>query len=146
VDLDGNVIIAPSSEYDSASRSLKECSGGGVILLMDSQIQGGYVNGSSRDPRTALGYTSENVVWILAVDGRHKGTEGMTYLEMAHIFKALGCVAAVNLDGGGSTQMLVRDPLTDTIEMCNWPSDPHVGFGGRERPRLNSWLIMKSQD
>ena len=146
VDYDGKVSIAPSAEYESASKSLKECSGAGVILLMDSQIQGGYVNGSSRDPRTALGYTSENVLWILAVDGRHKGTEGMTYLEMASIFQALGCVAAVNLDGGGSTQMLVRNPQTDEIDMCNWPSDPHAGFGGRERPRLNSWLIMKGQD
>ena len=67
----------------------------------------------------------------------------MTYMEMAEIFRALGCQAAVNLDGGGSTQMLVRDPQTDEIEMRNWPSDPTAGFGGRERARLNGWVIMK---
>lgn len=143
VTYDGNVVIAPSSEYQDAKKSLKECSGGGVILIQNHEIQGGYVDTPGRDPRTAVGYTSDNVVWILAVDGRHKGVEGMTYIEMASIFKALGCEAAVNLDGGGSTQMLVRNPQTDKIEMQNWPSDPHNGFGGRERGRLNGWVIIK---
>lgn len=143
VTYDGKVVIAPSSEYQDAKKSLKECSGGGVILIQNHEIQGGYVDTPGRDPRTAVGYTSDNVVWILAVDGRHKGVEGMTYLEMASIFKALGCEAAVNLDGGGSTQMLVRNPQTESIEMQNWPSDPHNGFGGRERARLNGWVIMK---
>ena len=137
------MVIAPNVDYQSAKKSLKECTGAGVILVMNSEIQGGYVNDPARDPRTAIGYTSDNIVWILAVDGRHKGTEGMTYMEMAEIFRALGCEAAVNLDGGGSTQMLVRDPQTEEIRMRNWPSDPTKGFGGRERARLNGWMIMK---
>ena len=109
---------------------------------MDSEIQGGLVNSSGRDPRTAIGYTSDNIVWMLAVDGRH-GTTGMTYAEMASIFKGLGCEAAVNLDGGGSTEMLVRNPETGTIDICNWPSDPTDGEGGQERPRLNAWAVVK---
>lgn len=140
---EGKMVIAPSAEYQDAKKSLKECTGAGVILIQNHEIQGGYVNDPGRDPRTAVGYTSDDIVWILAVDGRHKGTEGMTYLEMASLFQSLGCEAAVNLDGGGSTQMLVRDPQTDKIEMRNWPSDPTKGFGGRERARLNGWMIMK---
>ena len=143
VTFEGKMVIGYNAEYQAAKKSLKECTGAGVILLKDYEIQGGYVNDPGRDPRTALGYTADNIVWILAVDGRHKGTEGMTYMEMATIFKALGCVDAVNLDGGGSTQMLVRNPQTDKIEMRNWPSDPTVGFGGRERARLNGWVVMK---
>ena len=146
VDYDGKMIIGPNSEYASVKKNLKECTGAGVILIKDYVIQGGYVNDSGRDPRTALGYTSDNVVWILAVDGRHKGTQGMTYMEMASIFQSLGCVDAVNLDGGGSTQMLVKHPQTGEIEMCNWPSDPHTGFGGRERARLNGWVVTKRQE
>ena len=49
----------------------------------------------------------------------------------------------VNLDGGGSTQMFVRNPQSGEIGLCNWPTDPHNGFGGRERPRLNAWTIVK---
>ena len=138
------MTIGTNPEYASAKKSLKECTGAGVILVKDSEIQGGPVETTvSRDPRTALGYTSDNVVWILAADGRHKGTDGMTYMEMAEIFHALGCSDAVNLDGGGSTQMLVRNPDTAKMELRNWPSDPHIGFGGRERPRLNGWAVMK---
>ena len=141
---DGKMVIGHNRDYPAAQNTLKECTGAGVILIEHSQIQGGYVvNDKGRDPRTALGFTSENIVWILAVDGRHKGTEGMTYLETAHLFHGLGCVSAVNLDGGGSTQMLVKDPQSGEINMCNWPSDPTNGLGGRERPRLNGWVIMK---
>ena len=143
VTFEGKMVIGYNAEYQAAKKTLKECTGAGVIMLKDYEIQGGYVNDPGRDPRTALGYTADNIVWILAVDGRHKGTEGMTYMEMATIFKALGCVDAVNLDGGGSTQMLVRNPQTDKIEMRNWPSDPTAGFGGRERARLNGWVVMK---
>lgn len=67
----------------------------------------------------------------------------MTYAEMSSIFLALGCESAVNLDGGGSTEMLVRNPKTYKIEICNWPSDPTNGEGGQERPRPNAWAIVK---
>ena len=142
VTYDGKMTIDSSDNYESAKASLKECTGAGVILVKDSQIQGGLVTTQSRDPRTAIGYTSNNIVWMLVVDGRH-GTLGMTYSEMAYIFKGLGCVAAVNLDGGGSSEMLVRNPWTELIEICNWPSDPTNGAGGEERPRLNAWAVVK---
>ena len=142
VDFNGKMVIGPNSDYAAAKKSLKECTGAGVIMIQDSKIQGGFVETMSRDPRTAIGYTLDNIVWILVVDGRH-GTAGMTYGEMASVFHSLGCEAAVNLDGGGSTQLFMRNPQTDKIQMQNWPSDPHNGFGGRERPRLNAWTIMK---
>ena len=138
----GKMTIGPRDEYDSVKNSLKECTGAGVIMIQDSEIQGGCVNEGFRDPHTAIGYTSDNIVWILVVDGRH-GTLGMTYGEMASIFKGLGCVAAVNLDGGGSTEMIVRDPLTNNVKICNWPSDPTDGAGGVERPRPTAWYIVK---
>lgn len=139
---EGRMTIDSRDAYESRKNSLKECTGAGVILVKDSQIQGGLVATGKRDPRTAMGYTADNAVWVLVVDGRH-GTSGMTYSEMASIFHALGCVAAVNLDGGGSTEMLVRSPQTGDMYICNWPSDPTDGEGGQERPRLNAWAIVK---
>ena len=142
VDFNGKMVIGANADYAAARKSLKECTGAGVIMIQDSKIQGGFVETMSRDPRTAIGYTPDNIVWILVVDGRH-GTAGMTYGEMASIFHGLGCEAAVNLDGGGSTQLFMRDPQSGKIQLQNWPSDPHNGFGGRERPRLNAWTIIK---
>lgn len=137
---DGRMTIGTRGEYEYAKSALKECTGAGVVLVQNSEI---LVGESSRDPRTGIGYTPENIVWMLAVDGRHKGTEGVTYMEMASVFSALGCEAAVNLDGGGSTEMIVRNPRTDEIEICNWPSDPTNGGGGQERPRPNAWAVVK---
>ena len=137
---DGRMTIGHRDDYVSAMSSLKECTGAGVILIEDSKIVG---KGSGRDPRTAIGYSSGNLVWMLTVDGRHKGTEGMTYTEMSSIFYGLGCESAVNMDGGGSAQMLARNPSSGDMEMCNWPSDPTDGEGGQPRPRLNAWAIVK---
>lgn len=138
---DGKMTIGLRENYETAKTSLKECTGAGYILVEDSKIVGR--GSTSRDPRTAIGYTSNNVIWILAVDGRHKGTEGITYSEMSTIFFDIGCEAAVNMDGGGSTQMLTRNQYTGELEMRNWPSDPTDGEGGQERPRLNAWAIVK---
>ena len=137
---DGRMSIGTKAEYEYVKGSLKQCTGAGVVLIQNSNI---IAWESARHPRTGIGYTPDNIVWMLAVDGRHKGTEGMTYMEMASIFSSLGCEAAVNLDGGGSTEMIVRNPRTDIIEICNWPSDPTNGGGGQERPRPNAWAVVK---
>lgn len=144
VTFDGQMTIGPTADYESAKSTLKECTGGGLILVKDFEIQGGLVEwNTDRDPRTAVGYTSDNIVWILAVDGRHKGTEGMSYEEMASIFHGLGCKDAVNLDGGGSTEMVLRHPYSGKIIICNWPSDPTDGEGGVERERPTTWAVVK---
>lgn len=138
---DGKMTIGLREDYLSAKSSLKECTGGGYLMVENSKIVG--YGSDSRDPRTAIGYTKNNVIWMLAVDGRHKGTEGMTYSELSSIFYDIGCVDAVNLDGGGSTQMLTRDSKTGNLLMRNWPSDPTDGDGGEPRPRLSGWAIVK---
>ena len=58
--------------------------------------------------RTAVGYREDGSVILLIVDGRISTSQGATTLEMAAIMKGLGCVGALNLDGGGSTGMWVR--------------------------------------
>ena len=137
---DGKVTIGPRENYPSVKSSLKECSGTGVILVQNSTIKGGYT--FSRHPRTGMGYTAANIVWMMVVDGRH-GTNGMSYTEMGSLLYGAGCTDAVNLDGGGSSQMLVRDAATGKITTRNWPSDPSEGAGGEERARLNAWAIVK---
>ena len=64
-------------------------------------------------PRTAMGYTSNHKLIILVIEGRHPGiAEGATLLQEAQIFKSLGCVEALNLDGGGSSCMLINGKET----------------------------------
>jgi len=58
-------------------------------------------------PRTALGIIAPNHYVFVVVDGRSSGySRGMTLTELADLFQELGCTAAYNLDGGGSSTMV----------------------------------------
>lgn len=74
-----------------------------------------------RHPRTAIGLTSNNILYMVVVYGRNPGfSEGATITEMSHLMKALGANQAMNLDGGGSSVMVLKDrptgPFSDPIE------------------------------
>ncbi len=62
---------------------------------------------SGRNPRTAIGYTKDNVLLMVTVDGRKEGSSGVTLKELANLMKEFGCYEAINLDGGSSTVMYV---------------------------------------
>ena len=73
----------------------------------------------SRHPRTGVGVRDDGTLLFVTVDGRQSQTSvGMTLSEFTDLFIELGAVSAINLDGGGSTAMVVRDRLV------NSPSDP----------------------
>jgi hypothetical protein len=106
---------------------VKHAFGGGPVLVQDGQVKisnneekkfaGKAI--TDKHPRTAIGYTKDGTMIILAVQGRMKGlAEGATLPQMAKIMVDLGCVEAMNLDGGGSSCMLVNGK--ETIK----PSDP----------------------
>jgi len=66
-----------------------------------------------KHPRTAMGYTKDNKLIILVIQGRFPGiAEGATLTQEAQVFKDLGCWEALNLDGGGSSCMLVNGKET----------------------------------
>jgi len=78
-------------------------------------------------PRTALGF-DDNGAWLLlvVVDGRQPGfSEGVTLFELAEILQSQGCTQSINLDGGGSSIMLIQEPGKE-VRALNSPSDkPH---------------------
>ncbi len=95
--------------------------GGGPVLLQNGEIK--VTNNEElkfagkaiddKHPRTAMGYTRDNKLIILVVEGRNTDkAEGATLTQMAQIFKDLGCWEALNLDGGGSSCMLVNGKET----------------------------------
>lgn len=95
--------------------------GGGPVLVRDGKISisnnaelkftGNAIN--DKHPRTAMGYTRDNKLIILAIEGRNPGTaEGATLIQEAKILADLGCWEALNLDGGGSSCLLVNGKET----------------------------------
>jgi exopolysaccharide biosynthesis protein len=71
-----------------------------------------------RHPRTCVGLNADtSTVYLCTVDGRQASSIGMTFAEMADFMISIGATEAFNLDGGGSTTMVVRGAIV------NSPSD-----------------------
>lgn len=86
-----------------------------------------------RHPRTVVGLDAKaEKLILLVVDGRKPGIAiGMNYDELAAEMIRLGCNDALNLDGGGSSVIAVRDAASGDFKILNQPTD------GRERAVAN---------
>lgn len=84
-----------------------------------------------RHPRTLVGTTRDGSLIVATIDGRKPGiTVGANFIEAAQFMRWLGARDAINLDGGGSTAMVVKN------KVVNQPSD------GRERPVGDALLVL----
>lgn len=106
---------------------------GSTIILKDgkatadAEVEGPFQ--STKHPRTVAGIADGGKTLVLAViDGRRPAYAiGMSLKELADLMLGLGCTDAINLDGGGSSEMVLRDPQSGELKVMNRPSD------GRER-------------
>lgn len=125
---DGFVVVGPAKQLDQFSQvnnikfevstvpnwdNVNHIISGGPYLVKNAQVfvdtaeqNLGTIGG--RNPRTAVGYTADNHLIIVTVDGREKASIGMTLNELANFMKSIGCYNAMNLDGGGSTVLYVN--------------------------------------
>jgi hypothetical protein len=62
-------------------------------------------------PRSAVGYTSDNHLILMVVDGRQADSRGVYLEELAIMMKGFDCVEALNLDGGGSSCIVADSRL-----------------------------------
>lgn len=134
---DNKMVIADSTDYPAMKYNLKEATGSGIIFVRDGEIP--TFQWSNVEPRTSIGYTDDGHVYLMVVDGRGGSifySYGINYADMGSIMQALGCRNAVNLDGGGSSQLLVRHPVADTYQIRNRPTD------GSERAVVNCWGVF----
>jgi exopolysaccharide biosynthesis protein len=82
-----------------------------------------------------VGVTATGKILLVVVDGRQpRWSLGPTSSEFAQIMADLGAVTALNLDGGGSSEMVVEG------EVVNRPSDGH------ERAITNAILVLPGPD
>ena len=111
----------------------------GPILMIDGQpvdrmeveqIPASFA--TTRHPRTGVGISKDlKMLWLVVVDGRQPALSvGMSLPEFTSVFQALGAWHAYNLDGGGSSTMVIKG------QIVNSPSDP------KERRRCDALLIF----
>lgn len=112
----------PDANFDSSVEGriwrVRDALAGGPSLITDGQIRvtaygEGFFGDSIEEPhpRTAVGYTEEGHLIFLVVDGRQESSRGVDLYELALIMQNLGCLEALNLDGGGSSALVVNGEL-----------------------------------
>lgn len=116
--------LLPKKDIELSVKTVPEWKGvkhiisGGPYLVKDGKV---YVDMTAqklqaiggRNPRSAIGYTADNNIILVAVDGREGSSIGMTLMELANFMQSIGCVGAINLDGGGSTVMYVNGKVVN---------------------------------
>ncbi len=96
---------------------------GGKCLLTDGVVNT-TGNPTGSNPRSAAGIKSDGTVVFYEVDGRQSSFSiGMNPEQLAAELQDLGCVSAINLDGGGSSAMAVQYPGDSNTTVVNRPSD-----------------------
>jgi hypothetical protein len=107
----GGKTWSPNVAIGGSPMLLKE----GNILISDEAEMIDVSNKTGRS-RSAIGYTATNRVILLAVEkSSANGTIGASLAELAQLLKDMGCTNAINLDGGGSTCLLVNNRKVTNI-------------------------------
>jgi hypothetical protein len=93
----------------------------------------GASNTAVRHPRSLIGFDADSShLYLVAIDGRSAASVGMTLAEAAEFLRGQGVAHALNLDGGGSTALIIDG------RVVNRPSD-----SGGERTVANALLIER---
>jgi hypothetical protein len=127
-------------KWDVGQRGVLDAIGGSPILLKEGHSTPRKCPYSAyfcrRHPRTGVGVKPSGRLVFVVVDGRRPGYSiGMRPYQFARLFKRLGATSALNLDGGGSTTMVVRD------RVINRPTDP-----GGERGVSSALVVLRGRD
>lgn len=132
-----SLVEIPDGEF-------KDCNWviGGYDILVDN----GVVNtnphtdndGSGNAPRTFMGFKEDGTAILAVVDGRQSHSAGISVKREAEIAKELGLKNALELDGGGSSTVILR--VDDELTLRNKPSD------GNMRKVSNAVLLVEKTD
>lgn len=115
----------------------------GPMLLKDGLLESvsDEAFNKNRHPRTAIGKKQDGTIILFVVDGRSSYSYGLSIPELQKCLYWIGCVDALNLDGGGSTTMYINNK--DFKGVINCPSDNKVFDHEGERAVANAILIVK---
>ncbi len=120
-DQDNKLVVAHSMTSKKAMElGIRDGCCFGPALIIDGAINEKVYNAAPHyNPRTAIGQRADGAVIFLCIEGRIANSLGGTYKDIIDIMLRFGAVNACNLDGGSSTIMLYRDPVTGQADWVN---------------------------
>lgn len=141
------ILTNGTSAIRDSSVSLDDCVsavGGSDILVKDGAINPGLITSTDSYKtimysRTAIGIKKDGTVVTMCTRGfKIPESYGLTFYEVAAYLKSMGCIDAIMLDGGGSSQWSSMYEGTNELKVRNNPSD------GYERMVSSSLLIVST--
>ena len=121
--------IKPSNLTYNLARKYRAILSGGNILIKNGRV---VAKKSKRNPMSGIGI-SKNYIYLIVVDGRRLNSLGIDEIHFARLFKEYKCYNAIALDGGGSSELIIRKG--NFYKILNHPSD------GAER-RIKTSIIF----
>ena len=146
IDKDGNAHITSAQECNAAlaAGNVLEAVASFGDIFENGHARSGLDN-TTRASRTAIGIKADGTVVMLMVDGRQAPySVGMTMAEVAASMEALGCVEAVNLDGGGSSTFATQregEPENEATAGLTLRCRPSDGY---ERKVSNTIMVLSN--
>lgn len=133
-----DLVELPAGEFAGCTWVL-----GGYDILVDDGVVNTKTHtdndGSGKAPRTLIGFKEDGTAFLCMLDGRGaNGSTGITVTQEAQLAKALGAKYALELDGGGSTTVIVR--INDQLTLRNKPSD------GSMRKVSNAIMLVEKSE
>lgn len=123
---DGSLAILTAAECAANASKINTAVAGSIIMLKDGTVNNVAPttdSASLREPRTAVGLRPDGTCVLFVVDGRRPAlSNGATYLDLVTVGRDLGCTELLNLDGGGSSTMVIKDPSSGAFTLKNSPS------------------------
>lgn len=136
---DGYAVMGTDADYAAYKDKLTTAVGASHVILKGGAIDNLATSTEfsyTRHPRTAAGVTADGTVVLIVVDGRQPSvSNGASLADLAYIMASLGCVDAVNLDGGGSSTFILKNEK-GTLVTENSPS------GGTLRAVANGLMVV----
>ena len=132
-----DLVEIPAGDFEGCTWVL-----GGYDILVDNFVVNKNCHtdnsGNANAPRTFIGFKPDGTGFLCVVDGRQSGYSiGITVNQEAELASVLGAQYALELDGGGSSTVIVR--IGDELVLRNKPSD------GSMRRVSNAILLVEKE-
>lgn len=133
---DNVLVLTKASAYEAVEMGVRDGVSFGPFLIVNgvtSQFKGN--GGYGIAPRTAIGQRKDGIVLMLVIDGRRPGHSlGVDMVELTNIMLKYGAYNASNLDGGGSSSIVVNG---ETLSVAGGS-----GYSG-DRYLPNAWIVTQ---
>ena len=131
---DNKLLLTKKSAYEAVKMGVRDGMSFGPFLVVNGEPSKFKGNGGyGIAPRTAIGQRKDGIVLMLVIDGRRPGHSlGVDMVELTNIMVKYGAYNASNLDGGGSSSMVVDGKVLSVAGGS--------GYSG-ERYLPNAWIV-----